>query len=154
VTDDAFPTRVVADIDEIRQSRKLIFDRRVNDSDEVRHRDCGLLEGELRIRKVLRRNHVTSALRIKAVSRTVNRVEIARGLASRTERHDLLFDARHDGSGLLRNEGRHKTIKIESVLLHLVRNERSRLLVLVDRELEVTSIEGLVLDCLTLNVVA
>jgi hypothetical protein len=53
----------------------------------------------------------------------------------------------------LRNERRDKTVHIETVLLHLVRDVRSRRLVLVDGEREVTSVHRRVADCLTFVVV-
>src|SRR5260221_14659674 len=84
----------------------------------------------------------------------VDSVQVRHSLAGRTHREDFSLDGGHDSPVLLRHEGSDKLSSIETVLLHPLSNIRSRLLVLINREREVTSIHRGILNCLTFNVVS
>src|SRR5690606_31575477 len=113
--------------------------RRINDSDEVSHRDVGLLESIPGTRKVLNADCIRRTRSNPAVRGRVDYVKVRSRLAVNTNPEGILLHNLHQSTMLSGHELGDELREQIAVLLHLVGNSMATLVVFRDTEREVTS---------------
>ena len=140
------------EVQDVRLGVELELDRRVNNRDEVIHRDVGLLEGESGTSEVCDSQLVIRSRADHAVGSAVDDIRVGSSLTVRADTEGVRFENLHNRTMFLRDELRHQLGSQVAILLHLVRNRMTGLEVLGDAEGEVAGRDIGIGDRLTLFV--